>query len=95
MSLKDYSILLKESGGTGSSPTGDDSPLHIQHVLTIGFEEKLWDHAAVQSLVETTLSLARGVKVLLYAASAALVLYASAKLIEAARSPPLSSKNES
>jgi hypothetical protein len=76
MSLSDYSMFLKEAGV-------EDGPIRVEHHLLLGLAEPF-------ELIATRLAtdMSRSLRVLCYAISASLVLYATSKLIRAIRERP-------
>jgi hypothetical protein len=89
MSAKEYSTLMKEMGVTNGDGGGvDGESFRVEHVLVLSITEK-WERA-LDKWVNLTLDLSRemvaSMRLVATAASIALVLWGTSKLITSLRS---------
>jgi hypothetical protein len=88
MSTKEYSTLLKEMGVTNGGSSGvDGESFRVEHILVLSITEK-WERA-LDKWVNLTLDLSRemmvSMRLVATAASIAMVLWGTSKLITSLR----------
>jgi hypothetical protein len=97
MSTKEYSTLLKEMGVTNSGGSGgvDGESFRVEHILVLSITEK-WERA-LDKWVNLTLDLSRemmvSMRLVATAASIAMVLWGTSKLITSLRANNNSNNN--
>ena len=95
MSSKEFSTIMKEMGVTNSGSSVDGESFRVEHILVLSITEK-WERA-LDKWVHLTLDLSRemvaSMRLVATAASIAMILWGTSKVITSLRSSNNSNKD--